>query len=117
MRRQARKVHQTGVKIETPPSCGRLDMYLSCETAVENTPDIAGGRLPRIGNQCRAAFASRAAVMVNRHYLRLFAPQHTTPIDVNDVRGYSMLRAVVGDSLLTSLYGMVVIDDAETPGG
>src|SRR5271169_5010749 len=47
----------------------------------------------------------------------LLAPQHTSPIDLNDLRGHSMFRAVVGDSLLTRLHRVVVINDAETPGG
>src|SRR5271155_3031174 len=47
----------------------------------------------------------------------LLAPQHTTPVYVNDLRGYSMFRAVVGDSLPTRHKVVVVINDAETPGG
>src|SRR5271169_2176574 len=47
----------------------------------------------------------------------LLAPQHTTPVYVNDLRGYSMFRAVVGDSLPTRHEVAVVINDAETPGG
>ena len=46
----------------------------------------------------------------------LLAPQHSSPVYVNDLRGYAMFRAVVGDSLLTCLHRLVVINDAETPG-
>ena len=44
------------------------------------------------------------------------APQHTSPIYFNDLRRYSMLSAVVGDSLSTRLNHVVVVDDAETAG-
>jgi hypothetical protein len=47
----------------------------------------------------------------------LLAPQHTTPIYVNDLRGYSMFRAVVRDSFPTRIIHVVVITDAETSGG
>jgi hypothetical protein len=46
----------------------------------------------------------------------LLAPKHTIAVYVNDLRGYSMFRAVVRDSLPTRL-NHVVINDAETPGG
>jgi hypothetical protein len=46
----------------------------------------------------------------------LFAPQHARSIDVDDLRGYPMFRAVVSDSLLARLHCEVVINDAETPG-
>ena len=48
--------------------------------------------------------------------LSLLPPRRSTPVYVNNLRGYAMLRAVVRDSLPTTCME-VVIDNAETPGG
>ena len=82
------------------------------------------------GRQCRAPVG---AVMVERQgqgciditcgngeeasrWSSLLAPEHAEPVYVNDLRRYSMFRAVVRDSLPTPL-DVVVINDAEAPRG
>ena len=46
----------------------------------------------------------------------LLAPQHTSPVYFNDLRGHSVFRAVVRDGLPTRFKRVVVINYAETPG-
>ena len=75
---------------------------------------IHHGRMRRMLR--RAPSRASAATAKSVPMSSLLAPEHASPVYVDDLRGYSMFRAVVGDSLLTRLHRLVVVNDAETPG-
>ena len=73
---------------------------------------------PRSHRRTRVTADSRGTqrCIRNVNQASLFAPQHATAVDVHDLRGYRMLRAIVGDSLFASRHRLVVVDDAKTAG-